>query len=319
MKSRCCCSTRGRTAGSWCAWWSRASRCRRPAEHAGDPAAAHPRLPRARQLRVQGQRRAGDLARNPMENPALRLRALSHPPVHLPHEKLKIESACRPRGASSSSSGSSTKSSAAPRRHRHHRARAACTTGWSAPCSSFGLADAFGDAELPLLVLNVTYPLVPSRSLASARQARRAVVEEGQPEFIEQEINRAAARRHPPHVHGKDVLPVAGEYTGEVICPRPRRFLERHAPELPRGRGRSLVRGECRSARERPPAQLATPLPPRPPHFCIGCPERPVFSALKLAQQANVGPVHISGRHRLPFLRDLRAVRPRPHRSSATA
>ena len=34
-------------------------------------------------------------------------------------------------------------------------------------------------------------------------------------------------------------------------------------------------------------------LPARPPGFCIGCPERPVFSALKLAQQA-VGPVHIA-------------------------
>src|SRR5690606_18959745 len=35
-------------------------------------------------------------------------------------------------------------------------------------------------------------------------------------------------------------------------------------------------------------------LPARPPGMCIGCPERPVFSALKLAQQ-DVGPVHIAG------------------------
>jgi indolepyruvate ferredoxin oxidoreductase alpha subunit len=34
-------------------------------------------------------------------------------------------------------------------------------------------------------------------------------------------------------------------------------------------------------------------LPARPPGFCVGCPERPVFSALKLAQQA-VGPVHVA-------------------------
>jgi TPP-dependent indolepyruvate ferredoxin oxidoreductase alpha subunit len=27
------------------------------------------------------------------------------------------------------------------------------------------------------------------------------------------------------------------------------------------------------------------PLPARPPAFCVGCPERPVFSALKLAQR----------------------------------
>jgi len=34
-------------------------------------------------------------------------------------------------------------------------------------------------------------------------------------------------------------------------------------------------------------------LPPRPPTFCTGCPERPVFSAIKLAQR-EIGPTHIS-------------------------
>src|SRR5690606_34886217 len=35
------------------------------------------------------------------------------------------------------------------------------------------------------------------------------------------------------------------------------------------------------------------PVPPRPPNFCVGCPERPVFAALKLVQR-EVGPMHIS-------------------------
>jgi len=48
-----------------------------------------------------------------------------------------------------------------------------------------------------------------------------------------------------------------------------------------------------RARREAVAAQLHKPLPNRPPSFCIGCPERPVFSALKLAQQ-DVGPVHIA-------------------------
>src|SRR6202023_3419117 len=34
-------------------------------------------------------------------------------------------------------------------------------------------------------------------------------------------------------------------------------------------------------------------IPPRPPTFCTGCPERPVFSALKLMQR-DIGPTHIS-------------------------
>ena len=34
-------------------------------------------------------------------------------------------------------------------------------------------------------------------------------------------------------------------------------------------------------------------IPARPPNFCTGCPERPVFSAIKLAQR-ELGPTHIS-------------------------
>jgi indolepyruvate ferredoxin oxidoreductase alpha subunit len=38
---------------------------------------------------------------------------------------------------------------------------------------------------------------------------------------------------------------------------------------------------------------LGAPLPARPPTFCTGCPERPVFSAMKLLRQ-EMGPVHVS-------------------------
>src|SRR5262249_56366013 len=34
-------------------------------------------------------------------------------------------------------------------------------------------------------------------------------------------------------------------------------------------------------------------LPARPPTFCTGCPERPVFSAMKLLKQ-ELGPVHVA-------------------------
>jgi indolepyruvate ferredoxin oxidoreductase, alpha subunit len=38
---------------------------------------------------------------------------------------------------------------------------------------------------------------------------------------------------------------------------------------------------------------LATVVPPRPPSFCVGCPERPIFSAMKLVEQ-ELGPHHVS-------------------------
>jgi len=38
---------------------------------------------------------------------------------------------------------------------------------------------------------------------------------------------------------------------------------------------------------------LATVVPPRPPSFCVGCPERPIFSAMKLVER-ELGPHHVS-------------------------
>ena len=87
-----------------------------------------------------------------------------------------------------------------------------------------GLANAFGDAQVPLYVMNVTYPLIPEE-LGAFCSTKRAVlvVEEGQPNFIEDALHailRRAAMNgtaSDTRVHGKDMLPMAGEYTGEVM------------------------------------------------------------------------------------------------------
>ena len=46
------------------------------------------------------------------------------------------------------------------------------------------------------------------------------------------------------------------------------------------------------STREKAAALLGA-LPLRPPTFCVGCPERPVFSAMKLVAQ-DIGRPHVS-------------------------
>jgi len=158
----------------------------------------------------------------------------------------------------------------------------------------FGLADAFGDSEIPILVLNVTFPLVPEE-IAKFCAGKRAVliVEEGQPEYIEQEI-LATLRRldiNTP-IHGKDLLLAAGEYTIEVMAGGLEKFLERHFPGKLAESGRNWLRGNAQR-RQAVAQQLAAPLPARPPQFCVGCPERPVFAALKLSQ-ADVGATHIA-------------------------
>jgi indolepyruvate ferredoxin oxidoreductase alpha subunit len=160
----------------------------------------------------------------------------------------------------------------------------------------FGLADAFGQTAIPLLVLNVTYPLVPEQLTAfCAGKDAVLMVEEGQPEYIEQELATVLRRADiQTPLHGKDMLPMGGEYTAEVIAQGLEAFLRRHAPALIPAEASAWLAGIQSRRGAVAQALLPAPLPPRPPGMCIGCPERPVFSALKLAQQ-DVGPVHISG------------------------
>lgn len=159
----------------------------------------------------------------------------------------------------------------------------------------FGLADAFGASEVPLLVLNVTFPLVPEEiARFSAGKHAVLVVEEGTPEYIEQEI-LARLRRldiNTP-IHGKDMLVAAGEYSVEVIARGVEKFLERYLPGVTAASGKDWLRANAQR-RQAIAQQLAAPLPARPPQFCVGCPERPVFAALKLSQR-DVGPTHIAG------------------------
>ena len=162
----------------------------------------------------------------------------------------------------------------------------------------FGLADAFGHSDIPLLVLNVTYPLVPEE-LTEFCTGKRAVLmmEEGQPEYIEQELATLLRRADiQTPLHGKDMLALAGEYSAEVMAGGLEKFLRQYRSELLPATVPEWLAGN--RERRAAIAQEITkdggqPLPARPPGMCIGCPERPVFSALKLAQQ-QVGAVHIS-------------------------
>jgi indolepyruvate ferredoxin oxidoreductase, alpha subunit len=158
-----------------------------------------------------------------------------------------------------------------------------------------GLANAFGETDIPILVLNVTYPLVPEQ-VTDFCVGKRAVmvVEEGQPEYIEQEIATALRRRDiQTPLHGKDFLPMAGEYSVEVVANGLSTFAAKYLPSNEVELAKTWLANN-KTRRADIAQQLSNPLPARPPSFCIGCPERPVFSALKLAQQ-DVGEVHIAG------------------------
>ena len=62
-----------------------------------------------------------------------------------------------------------------------------------------GLADIRGRTDVPLYVLNVTYPLIDDEFLDFARDKDAVlVVEEGQPNHIEQALGRCSTRRKFP-------------------------------------------------------------------------------------------------------------------------
>ena len=149
---------------------------------------------------------------------------------------------------------------------------------------TLGLADAFGAAKVPIYCMNVTYPLIPDEIAEFCKSKRQVlIVEEGQPAYIEDAVLAALRRAeiNGVRVHGKDVLPLAGEYTGEVVLTGISRFLNRASAIEPI------------ASLKKKAAELLAGLPQRPPGFCVGCPERPVFSAMKVLEKES-GKFHLS-------------------------
>jgi indolepyruvate ferredoxin oxidoreductase, alpha subunit len=152
-------------------------------------------------------------------------------------------------------------------------------------------ADSFGASRVPLHVLNVTYPLLPDE-IARFCAGKRAVliVEEGQPDFIEQAVHGILRKRDlDTELHGKDCLPMAGEYTIDALRKGIGAFLKACGiappPEATAATSKELPL--------LPAAQLVATVPARPSGLCTGCPERPFFSAMKILQR-EMGPLHIS-------------------------
>ncbi|HEX6296807.1 MAG TPA: indolepyruvate ferredoxin oxidoreductase subunit alpha [Burkholderiales bacterium] len=149
---------------------------------------------------------------------------------------------------------------------------------------TLGLADAYGGSRVPIYCLNVTYPLVPEEISDFCRnKASVLIVEEGQPAYIEDAVLAALRRAEVNNVrvHGKDMLPLAGEYTAEVVLGGIAQFTSRAEAVQPI------------KALKLKAAELLGALPQRPPGFCVGCPERPVFSAMKVIEK-ELGKFHLS-------------------------
>ncbi|QEL22892.1 indolepyruvate ferredoxin oxidoreductase subunit alpha [Bosea sp. F3-2] len=160
---------------------------------------------------------------------------------------------------------------------------------------ALGLADSSGNSRIPMLVLNCVYPLVPDEVVNFSKERKSVlVIEEGQPNFIEQQIKALLSDAEvKTRVNGKNMLPEAGEYVGAVLMDGLAKFLSRGRSSMIYGQEATKKVQQIEKSRQQALEILGGPLPNRPPGFCTGCPERPVFSAIKLVQE-QVGPVHVS-------------------------
>lgn len=162
-----------------------------------------------------------------------------------------------------------------------------------------GLSDCYGNTDIPIYVMNVTYPLVDSELTGFCADKKAVLVlEEGQPEYIEHSVNTILRRADlQTRVWGKEILPQAGEYTGQVLREGVLAFQEKCSQGAA---AKAVGNGEAgRAVSPIAPGlgsnipDLADALPARPAGLCTGCPERPVFTAMKLIEK-DMGPFHVS-------------------------
>jgi Indolepyruvate ferredoxin oxidoreductase, alpha and beta subunits len=156
-----------------------------------------------------------------------------------------------------------------------------------------GLADVYGNSLVPIYVMNVAYPTIDDEVVEFCLGKKAVImVEEGAPEYVEQTLHTLMRRRDiQTKLHGKDMLPLGGEYTAPVMLKGLKTFVETYD---------RLLLGNQPPVPDPTPIlndpkvkALAEVVPARPAGFCTGCPERPIFAAMKLVEK-ELGEHHVS-------------------------
>ena len=163
-----------------------------------------------------------------------------------------------------------------------------------AALKEMNMSDSLGNTKISIYVLNIVHPLIPDEVISYAKKFKALlVIEEGQPQYIEQELGLLFHKEKiEVSLAGKDVLPMAGEYTSEVIHKGVFNFIKKYIPDISNFSNLDY-NTEIEQLREKVSSSLGEVVPPRPPGFCTGCPERPFFSALKMIEK-DTGKIHIS-------------------------
>src|SRR3989475_9575771 len=161
-----------------------------------------------------------------------------------------------------------------------------------------GLGDVHGRTPVPMLILNALHPLVPEELIGFLRgKSHVFVVEEGMPNYLERELKAFAHEaRLDVEIHGKELLSPHGEYVPALVVGGLRKFFTLAPPSITtvtaiEDRYAALTEHQARAR-----GFLPQPIDKRPPSFCTGCPERPLFSAMKIlrGQDPAIGDTHVA-------------------------
>lgn len=125
------------------------------------------------------------------------------------------------------------------------------------------------EESCPIYSLQCLYPIVESEVVNFlADKERVLIVEEGMPNFLEKEVRALAqARGLKTKIIGKEVIPESGEVSYETVLGGVSEFFGVPVD----------IKGEIDDIE----------VPERKPTFCTGCPERPIFSAIKILRREN--------------------------------
>jgi indolepyruvate ferredoxin oxidoreductase alpha subunit len=152
---------------------------------------------------------------------------------------------------------------------------------------NLGESNLSGEGRFPILNLNVTNPIVPEE-IISFLQGKKAVliVEEGMPNLIEEQIRSIAQRsKLDLEIFGKDILPKEGEYTPDHIAHGVGTFIVKNTLSTQEKHKIQEQSGYVTKHKEKAAHFLDEPVTKRNPVFCTGCPERPIFTAIKILEE----------------------------------
>ena len=245
------------------------------------------------EFKTKANRRAAFSGKNRIAGPPrFEYGRLAHPPVTSRRSGSRSTSGCRPR-RNSSASASSTRSSPAT-------SPMSASSSWAGSPTAC-CARSRGSTS-PISTASAAFRSGAQRRLSAGarggarvlrRQARgaggRGRLARLHRAGINVELRRADIQTR---VLGKGCLPRAGEYHSEALLNGLAAFL---AETRPAGIDADAIAARAKSMLAHKAGAVAAvgDIPARPPNFCTGCPERPVFTAIKLMQR-ELGPTHIS-------------------------